>query len=165
MADPGFWNDQDAARRVIDEVKELKAWVEPYERLASRVQSGLELEEMVAAEPDDEMERELEREVEQLDSELDAFELRSLLRGEDDHRDAQVEIAAGAGGTEAQDWAQMLMRMYTRMSMRSEEHTSELQSPCNLVCRLLLVNKIPTTTGGLSVLLSSLVRTGAFLNY
>jgi peptide chain release factor 2 len=118
MADPGFWNDQEAARKVIDDVKELKAWVEPYERLASGVQSAVELEEMLAAEPDEEMERELEREVDQLDRELDAFELRSLLRGEDDHRDAQLEIAAGAGGTEAQDWAQMLMRMYTRWAER-----------------------------------------------
>ena len=53
-----------------------------------------------------------------LDDELDAFELRSLLRGPDDFRDAQVEISAGAGGTEAQDWAQMLMRMYTRWAER-----------------------------------------------
>jgi peptide chain release factor 2 len=51
-------------------------------------------------------------------SDLDAFELRSLLRGPDDFRDAQVEISAGAGGTEAQDWAEMLMRMYTRWAER-----------------------------------------------
>jgi peptide chain release factor 2 len=49
---------------------------------------------------------------------MDAYELRSLLRGPDDFRDAQVEISAGAGGTEAQDWAQMLMRMYTRWAER-----------------------------------------------
>src|SRR5688572_11283704 len=118
MADPGFWNDQEQARRVIEEVKELKAWVEPYERLMARVRSALELEEMLAAEPDDDMASEVERETEQLDTELGEFELRSLLRGEADHRDAQVEIAAGAGGTEAQDWAQMLMRMYTRWAER-----------------------------------------------
>jgi peptide chain release factor 2 len=118
MADPGFWNDQEQARRVIDEVKELKGWVEPYERLMARVRSALELEEMLAVEPDDGMAGELERETEQLEAEVGEFELRSLLRGEADHRDAQVEIAAGAGGTEAQDWAQMLMRMYTRWAER-----------------------------------------------
>src|SRR5918997_1623926 len=118
MADPGFWNDQEQAREVIEASKELKAWVEPYERLAARVQTAIELEEMLAAEPDDDMEREVEREAEQLDTEIGEFELRSLLRGEADHRDAQVEIAAGAGGTEAQDWAQMLMRMYTRWAER-----------------------------------------------
>jgi peptide chain release factor 2 len=118
MADPDFWNDQEQARQVIDEVKELKAWTEPYERLAARVQSALELEEMLAAEPDDDIEREVERETDVLESEISQFELRSLLRGEADHRDAQVEIAAGAGGTEAQDWAHMLMRMYTRWAER-----------------------------------------------
>jgi peptide chain release factor 2 len=118
MADPDFWNDQERARQVIDDVKELKAWTEPYERLAARVQSALELEEMLAAEPDDDIEREVERETDLLESEIGQFELRSLLRGEADHRDAQVEIAAGAGGTEAQDWAHMLMRMYTRWAER-----------------------------------------------
>src|SRR5687767_230034 len=118
MADPGFWNDQEQARQVIEEVKELKGWVEPYERLAARVRSALELEEMLAAEPDEDMASEVERETEQLETEIGEFELRSLLRGEADHRNAQLEIAAGAGGTEAQDWAQMLMRMYTRWAER-----------------------------------------------
>jgi peptide chain release factor 2 len=118
MADPGFWNDQEQAQRVIEDVKALKAWVEPYERLAARVTSAIELEDMLASEPDDEMEREVERETEQLETEIASFELRSLLRGEADHRDAQIEIAAGAGGTEAQDWAKMLMRMYTRWAER-----------------------------------------------
>jgi peptide chain release factor 2 len=118
MSAPDFWNDQEQARQVIDDVKELKAWTEPYERLAARVQSALELEEMLAAEPDDDIEGEVERETELLETEISQFELRSLLRGEADHRDAQVEIAAGAGGTEAQDWAHMLMRMYTRWAER-----------------------------------------------
>ena len=102
MADPGFWSDQEQAQKVIEDSKALKAWVEPYERLAARVKTAIELEEMLAAEPDDDMEREVEREAEQLDAEIGEFELRSLLRGEADHRDAQVEIAAGAGGTGGQ---------------------------------------------------------------
>jgi peptide chain release factor 2 len=60
----------------------------------------------------------VDREVATLDGDLQDFELRTLLRGEDDHRDAQLEISAGAGGTEAMDWAQMLMRMYTRWAER-----------------------------------------------
>jgi peptide chain release factor 2 len=118
MADADFWNDQEQARQLIEEVKELKSWVEPYERLVARVRSALELEEMLAAEPDEEMAREVDEEAEQLEREVGEFELRSLLRGEADHRDAQVEIAAGAGGTEAQDWAEMLMRMYRRWAER-----------------------------------------------
>jgi len=64
------------------------------------------------------MDAEVGREAEQIGDELEAYELRSLLRGADDFRDAQVEISAGAGGTEAQDWASMLMRMYTRWAER-----------------------------------------------
>src|SRR4030095_7984486 len=64
------------------------------------------------------MSAEVDEEVAAVESDVDAFELRSLLRGPDDFRDAQVEISARAGGTEAQDWAQMLLRMYTRWAER-----------------------------------------------
>jgi peptide chain release factor 2 len=73
---------------------------------------------MLDTEPDDDMSAELERDVAKLETELESFRLRSLLRGPDDARDVQLEIASGAGGTEAQDWAAMLMRMYTRWAER-----------------------------------------------
>ena len=118
MASAGFWSDQETARGVVQQVKELKGWIEPYDRLAGRISAALELDELLASEPDQTMSAEVDQEVESVESEVDAFELRSLLRGPDDFRDAQVEISAGAGGTEAQDWAQMLMRMYTRWAER-----------------------------------------------
>jgi peptide chain release factor 2 len=118
MAAAGFWQDQERAREVIREVKELKGWIEPYDRLAARVRDARELSEMLDAEPDAGLADELEREIDALEAEVQRFELRSLLRGPDDFRDAQLEISAGAGGTEAQDWAQMLMRMYTRWADR-----------------------------------------------
>jgi peptide chain release factor 2 len=118
MASAGFWNDQESARSAVQQVKELKGWIEPYDRLAGRIASALELDELLAGEPDQSMAAELDQEVAGVESEIGAFELRSLLRGPDDFRDAQVEISAGAGGTEAQDWAQMLMRMYTRWAER-----------------------------------------------
>jgi peptide chain release factor 2 len=77
------------------------------------------LDELLAAESDAALHAELDIEVGALESEIRAFELRSLLQGPDDWRDAQLEIAAGAGGTEAMDWAQMLMRMYTRWAERN----------------------------------------------
>jgi peptide chain release factor 2 len=64
------------------------------------------------------MSAELDRDIEAIQSDIESFELKSLLRGRDDYRFAQLEISAGAGGTEAQDWAQMLMRMYTRWAER-----------------------------------------------
>jgi len=118
MASAGFWNDQESARTAVQQVKELKGWIEPYDRLAGRINSSLELDELLAAEPDPVMSAEVDEEVAAVESDVDAFELRSLLRGPDDFRDAQVEISAGAGGTEAQDWAQMLLRMYTRWAER-----------------------------------------------
>ncbi|MGA1309883.1 MAG: peptide chain release factor 2 [Gemmatimonadaceae bacterium] len=118
MADPGFWNAQERAREVVQEVKTLKGWVDPYDRLIGRATSAIELAELLALEPDAEMEADVAREARAIAEETDAYRLRSLLQGRDDFRDAQVEISAGAGGTEAQDWAQMLMRMYTRWAER-----------------------------------------------
>ena len=118
MSDAGFWNAQERAREVVQEVKTLKNWIEPYDRLSGRITSAMELCELLAMEPDTEMESEVAREASAIREEMDAFELRSLLQGRDDFRDAQLEISAGAGGTEAQDWAQMLMRMYTRWAER-----------------------------------------------
>ncbi|MFN9454312.1 MAG: peptide chain release factor 2 [Gemmatimonadota bacterium] len=118
MADAAFWNDQAAAQATVQEVKTLKNWVEPHDGLQQRVADARELEELLALEPDPAMEADATREAEAIRDEAEAFELRSLLQGKDDFRDAQVEISAGAGGTEAQDWAQMLMRMYTRWAER-----------------------------------------------
>lgn len=118
MSAPGFWNDQEKAQVVVQQVKAVKMWIEPYDAMTGRVKSATELEEMLAVEPDEELSGEVEREVEQLRGEIEAFRLKSLLSGPDDFRDAQLEISAGAGGTEAQDWAQMLMRMYTRWAER-----------------------------------------------
>ena len=118
MSDGTFWNDQKRAQSVVQQVKQLKGWIEPYDSLVARLRSASELEEMLAAEHDDEMAGELDAEVSSLAEALESFRLRSLLSGPDDIRDAQVEISAGAGGTEAQDWAQMLMRMYTRWAER-----------------------------------------------
>jgi len=118
MASAGFWNDQESARTAVQQVKEIKGWIEPHDRLAGRINAAVELDELLAAEPDAVMSAEVDQEVGTVESEVAAFELRSLLRGPDDFRDAQVEISAGAGGTEAQDWAQMLLRMYTRWAER-----------------------------------------------
>ena len=101
MADPGFWSAQERAREVVQEVKTLKNWIEPFDRLDGRVTSGLELGELLAVEPDADLSADLAREAAAIREETDAFRLRSLLQGRDDFRDAQVEISAGAGGTEA----------------------------------------------------------------
>jgi len=118
MADAGFWSNQEQARTVVQQVKSLKGIVESFSGIEQRLRSATELAEMLDAEPDAEMSAELERDARRIESDLEAFRLKSLLSGPDDARDVQLEIAAGAGGTEAQDWAQMLMRMYTRWAER-----------------------------------------------
>jgi peptide chain release factor 2 len=118
MAGSAFWNNQDNARTVVQRVKELKGWIEPFGRLDERLTSARELDELLEAEPDASVAGELDAEIRALTSDLREFELRSLLRGPDDWRNAQIEIAAGAGGTEAMDWSEMLMRMYTRWAER-----------------------------------------------
>src|SRR5438045_1073496 len=118
MADPGFWSNQEKAQATLQEVKTLRGWIDPHDKLNDRIVSAIELDELLQDSPEPEMERELDAESSQLREDLDSFEVKSLLRGADDYRDAQLEISAGAGGTEAQDWAQMLMRMYTRWAER-----------------------------------------------
>jgi peptide chain release factor 2 len=118
MADSAFWNNQEKAQATLQEVKTLRNWIDPFEKLEARIVSALELDELLQGGSEPEMERELDTELAKLADDLDSFEVRSLLRGEDDFRDAQLEISAGAGGTEAQDWAQMLVRMYTRWAER-----------------------------------------------
>jgi peptide chain release factor 2 len=118
MGAANFWSSQEAAQETVQQVKALKNWVDPFESLLARVTSARELSEMLDVEPDAEMVAELEREIDGIGEALEEFRLRSLLSHPDDFRDAQLEISAGAGGTEAQDWAQMIMRMYTRWAER-----------------------------------------------
>ncbi len=118
QADAGFWANPDAARASVQEIKALKAWVGPYQSLSQQLDGAVELARLLEAEPDEAMERELVREAEELDAGVAAFELQAMLQGPDDARDALLTIHPGAGGTESQDWAEMLMRMYVRWAER-----------------------------------------------
>jgi peptide chain release factor 2 len=118
MAAPGFWDDPNAARTVIEESNKLKTWVEPWSELSTRASDLNALAELLEVEDDAELAGEFDRGLELLEQGVDALELRTMLQGEDDHREAIVTIHPGAGGTESQDWAEMLMRMYTRWAER-----------------------------------------------
>ena len=118
MSAPDFWTNQERAQTLLQQVKSHRGWLDPYDKLRLRTDGAREMDELLASEPDADVLAELDREIESLRADIEAYELRSLLRGPDDFRDAQVEISAGAGGTEAQDWASMLMRMYTRWAER-----------------------------------------------
>ncbi|WP_115016329.1 peptide chain release factor 2 [Synechococcus sp. UW140] len=118
-AQPGFWDDQQNAQKQMRRLDEVKAQLEKlvqWRRAVDDADATLELYEL---EPDDDMLAEAQSGLTKLRSELDRWELERLLSGEYDKEGAVLSINAGAGGTDAQDWAQMLLRMYTRWA---EDH-------------------------------------------
>jgi peptide chain release factor 2 len=115
---PGFWADAESARTSVQEIKSLKNWLTPYDTLHERLEGALEMAELLAAEPDAGLEADIAREADALQQSAEAFELHAMLQGPEDARDALLTIHPGAGGTESQDWAEMLMRMYVRWAER-----------------------------------------------
>ena len=118
MADPELWNDQDRGRRVQ---KDLAAVIEDLD-LHADLMEGIEeaetLVEMAVEAGDDSLEPEIREVVESLSGRFDDLELRSLFSGQYDEGDAVCHVQSGAGGTDAQDWAEILLRMYTRWADR-----------------------------------------------
>lgn len=114
MVDPNFWNDQKAAQKIIDEVNGLKDLVQTFDKHEESL-ADLEVSyELVKEEEDQELQQELEETLTQLTEDLNQFELYMLLNEPYDKSNAILELHPGAGGTESQDWASMLLRMYTR---------------------------------------------------
>lgn len=109
---PGFWDDQRGAQQKMQELNALQEQVRVWDGLQRRAQDAQELAEMAEDDPD--MLTELEQEASALEQELEEREFTLALNGKYDRGGAILSIHAGAGGTEAQDWAEMLMRMYLR---------------------------------------------------
>ena len=114
MEAPGFWDDPEATQKVNKQLKSVNDRIEHYESLKGGVEDTLDLCQMVSMEYDDEMAKEIESETQALEERVEQLRLATMLKGEYDHNDAILSLHAGAGGTEAQDWTQMLYRMYTR---------------------------------------------------
>src|SRR3954469_16141572 len=111
---PDLWDDQATARKVTGELSSVTEDLERYESLESRLDDAETLFELGREESDDSVEAEIEAAIASLDRDFAALELRSLFTGEWDERDALCDIQSGEGGTDAQDWANMLLRMYLR---------------------------------------------------
>jgi len=114
MAEPSFWDDQSAAQAVIGEANRLKQTVNPAKSFLAEVEDLKAMLELVDESGDDEYAAEVARTVERLEPKLDQLELASFLSGPHDNSNALLTINSGAGGTESCDWADMLLRMYTR---------------------------------------------------
>jgi len=114
LAKEGFWNKPEEAKTVLKERTSLSNRLERFRKLAAEVQDSQALLEMAVEESDEGTLNDLGRQATSLLDMVDRFALELMLDGEDDGKNAIVSINAGAGGTEAQDWAEILFRMYTR---------------------------------------------------
>ncbi|MEC7778279.1 MAG: PCRF domain-containing protein, partial [Actinomycetota bacterium] len=118
MADPELWNDQDRGRRVQKDLARVVEDLDLHSNLITRLEDAETLAELASEEEDESLEGEITEAVGDLSSRMDALELRSLFSGQYDEGDAVCHVQSGAGGTDAQDWAEILVRMYTRWADR-----------------------------------------------
>jgi len=118
VSKPDLWDDQDRAKKVNSELSRLNEDVAVVDELDGTVSDLETLAELAREESDESVEHEIDTGISALSRELDTLELRSLFTGEHDDRDAICTVNSGAGGTDAQDWTDMLLRMYLRWAER-----------------------------------------------
>nr|WP_041391930.1 peptide chain release factor 2 [Pleurocapsa sp. PCC 7327] len=113
-AQPDFWDSQEKAQTTLQELNDLKSSLEQYQQWQTQLEDTKAIAELLELEADETLAIEAKNNLIHLQQELDRWELQQLLSGEYDAKGAILTINAGAGGTDAQDWAEMLLRMYTR---------------------------------------------------
>jgi peptide chain release factor 2 len=126
MAQPGFWDSNERAQEVIGEVKKLKKEIDPVIEVSRSAADLLELAQMGSDSNDTGSLEELERDCQAIEQKLEELELTATLNEPHDSAGAFLSVHAGAGGTEACDWARMLARMYTRFCERQGYEVSEI---------------------------------------
>lgn len=122
----GFWNDSKTSSVVLQEIKSLKGKYTKFTKLNEEIKNLQELNELLLLEEDDELGKELLKNTQLLEHNLEKFEIETLLSGKYDINNAIVTLHPGAGGTESQDWAEMLYRMYTRWANANGYSVKEL---------------------------------------
>ena len=126
MSQQDFWNNNEKAQKVLQENKLLKETLDEFNHLESSLEEIDVFIELAIEEGDISLEKEVEKMIENLESSIDELKIKTLLSGEYDKNNAIVSINAGTGGLDAQDWAQMLLRMYVRWSDRKGFKVSTL---------------------------------------
>ena len=122
----GFWNDQKNSNKVLAEIKNRKGKVNKYKELLNELNNIKELIDLVEMEEDKSLEDEINSNTKKIEKEIEKFELQTLLSGKYDSNNAILTLHPGAGGTESQDWAEMLYRMYTRWAAKNGYEVKEL---------------------------------------
>jgi len=115
---PDFWDDVNEAQRIVQEVSALKDKINRYDDIENHIDDIEILIELIDEEEDNSLQKDLKNSINEAEKKLDELELNTLLNGEHDKNNAILSIHSGAGGLEAQDWAEMLLRMYKRWSER-----------------------------------------------
>jgi peptide chain release factor 2 len=118
MAAPGYWSDQERARKESQELAELKREVEAWMALRDETEESIELFELAEKESDEDVLSDEEKQSKKLEARYGELEFAMLFSGPHDAKNAVLAVHAGAGGTDAQDWAEMLLRMYLRYAER-----------------------------------------------
>ena len=122
-----FWQkDQKETSKILAQIKQLKSKIEKYENTDSEVEELIELTELANLEKDEEVAKEIIKSTNKLEQEIEKIQLETLLTGKYDKNNAILTLHPGAGGTESQDWAEMLYRMYTRWATKNGYEVKEL---------------------------------------
>ena len=127
-AEPGFWDDMEQSQKILQKTKQLKDKIESYEQLASLREDTLMMIDLAEEDNDASLVDEVKSAVDQITSEIEKMTLETLLNGPYDKNNAIMTFHAGAGGTEAQDWCQMLIRMYQMWAQKNGYTVTVLDS-------------------------------------
>jgi len=116
MNEQDFWQDKKRSEETLKEVRSIKSKLEPIESLSRQLKDNGDILELAREEKDDALVDDVDRDLGTLEEELEELEVVTLFSGPDDARNVILAIHPGAGGTESADWAEMLLRMYTRFA-------------------------------------------------
>lgn len=123
---PEFWEDSKKSNIILSKIKNLKGKTTKYHELKNEIDNILELIELLKLEYDEDLANEMVKDIKKIEKSVEKFEIETLLSGKYDKNNAILTLHPGAGGTEAQDWAEMLYRMYTRWANKSGYKIEEL---------------------------------------
>ena len=124
--DANFWNDTQNSSKILTKIKKIKSKCETYQKLETEINNLIEMSELLQLEYDEEMAKDTIRTTKQTAKDIEKLEIETLFSGKYDNNNAIVTIHPGAGGTESQDWAEMLYRMYTRWATQNNFTVKEL---------------------------------------
>ena len=126
MTKPNFWDDSKSASKTLQELKSLKGKEKSFSKFTNELDMLKDILELIETENDEELQNDFLKNMKNIEKELEKFEIQMLLSGKYDNNNAIVTLHPGAGGTESQDWAKMLYRMYSRWANKNGYNIKEL---------------------------------------